>query len=533
LERASASRLLRHAARFTDELGVETIHDLTELLEADFAQLGLESAWPRFRAELSRLVGKRRYDRFQLRRKESTDRILAAGNNASVANFLEAAGASKFAPRLSALGVETAANLRSLYLADVKELGMLALHARRFRAAVQLAPAVDDAAIADAAMAMVGSGGGQAGGTLSCSALLIPMRLGHLCAPLALALSAGAAAAVARPALAASSPAAYPPLPLKSLCRARALDLEAAGCRLVQRRRLWTALRAIAPRLCGALAPTAPTPPAEPAAFELPSLPPLPPLPASGDASTRFDAHTLDGCRHVFLDVGANVGINHHHLYRYWHGAMQPLFDEYFGHTKASRRGGVCSVGIEANPHHTAALAQVRQLHWSRGMRVYFQTETAAGARPSTVTFNLQNESKLGRSVHEWGASIYKSSVLSGESAKATVPVIDLARFVREVVLSRTIPPPPPSMASLSLLDAKGLGEAGGTALATPSVVMKMDIEGSEFETLSRLLSSGVLCSLDAAAIEWHDERYGTKAPPTLVLLDAVLTCALSQSPPV
>ena len=34
-----------------------------------------------------------------------------------------------------------------------------------------------------------------------------------------------------------------------------------------------------------------------------------------------------------------------------------------------------------------------------------------------------------------------------------------------------------------------------------------MDIEGSEFAVLSRLLSSGVLCQLDAIAIEWHDER--------------------------
>lgn len=28
-----------------------------------------------------------------------------------------------------------------------------------------------------------------------------------------------------------------------------------------------------------------------------------------------------------------------------------------------------------------------------------------------------------------------------------------------------------------------------------------------QFAVLSRLLSSGVLCKLDAAAIEWHDER--------------------------
>ena len=34
----------------------------------------------------------------------------------------------------------------------------------------------------------------------------------------------------------------------------------------------------------------------------------------------------------------------------------------------------------------------------------------------------------------------------------------------------------------------------------------------AQFATLGRLLSSGVLCELSAAAIEWHDERHkGTR----------------------
>ena len=49
--------------------------------------------------------------------------------------------------------------------------------------------------------------------------------------------------------------------------------------------------------------------------------------------------------------------------------------------------------------------------------------------------------------------------------------------------------------------------------MSTPSIVMKMDIEGSEFAVLSRMLSSGVLCALDAAAVEWHDERYSGTTP--------------------
>ena len=61
-------------------------------------------------------------------------------------------------------------------------------------------------------------------------------------------------------------------------------------------------------------------------------------------------------------------------------------------------------------------------------------------------------------------------SQLRGDSI-ATVPTIDLARWVRTVVLGRALPPPPPP----TLLAAP---EDDSEALATPSVVMKMDIEG-------------------------------------------------------
>lgn len=90
-----------------------------------------------------------------------------------------------------------------------------------------------------------------------------------------------------------------------------------------------------------------------------------------------------------------------------------------------------------------------------------------------------------------------------------TVQALDLAAWVQRVVLSRKVPPPPAAITrglggEASLVQANGLGEG---LSARGSVVMKMDIEGSEFSVLSRMLTSGVLCSLDAAAIEWHDER--------------------------
>ena len=83
---------------------------------------------------------------------------------------------------------------------------------------------------------------------------------------------------------------------------------------------------------------------------------------------------------------------------------------------------------------------------------------------------------------------------------------IDLAAFIQTTVLGRRMPPPaPPRMLAEAETDDEGV--------LTPSVVMKMDIEGSEFSVVSKLLSTGVLCSLDAAVVEWHDERYKGTAP--------------------
>ena len=79
----SAAGLLRHAERFVSELGVEMINDLVELTQADLIKLGLGDKWPDFKRELDRIVQARHKSRYQLRRRDATDRILALNNNNS------------------------------------------------------------------------------------------------------------------------------------------------------------------------------------------------------------------------------------------------------------------------------------------------------------------------------------------------------------------------------------------------------------------------------------------------------------------
>jgi hypothetical protein len=620
----SAAKMMRHREAFVQTLGVETIHDLIELKQSDLAQIGLEASFPRLKQELDRILGgngpaHRVENKFQQRRRVAKERILALGGNASLPLLLEAAGATFYDARLAALGVQTPADLHLLKHDDLAELGMQVLHARRFLAAVRLAPRVDDAFIARAALqSMASAVGGHEGArahwassTASpsvmpssslCSLLLQPMGLGSYCTRLLVHPGGKPSHAV----------------PLSVACGLRVLDLERARMRLVQRRRMWRAVRALVPSMCAAGQQLAMSGRVRGGARADGGEPPAegtsPPIqdriqPPRRGAASELDTHLLDGCFHVFLDVGANVGINHHHLFRwkaphhqYRHGAMQPAFDRYFGHTKAARRASVCSVGIEANPNHSPSLLALSSMHHAHGIRTDFLTETAAASTPGTVSFHLQNLTKSGRAIHEWGASVYSSAVNRGQGVPVTVRAIDLADWVRRVVLQRQIPEAPPRAllrgnagADASMVASGGLSEG----MLTSSVVMKvnharsprapamtrfllthsrprtisglrgegcslalslscarplssqlfasslllpsppttappacacacdifihmhamcmyaisgvswsqMDIEGSEFAVLSRLLSSGVLCQLDAIAIEWHDER--------------------------
>ena len=69
--------------------------------------------------------------------------------------------------------------------------------------------------------------------------------------------------------------------------------------------------------------------------------------------------HSLDGCFHVYLDVGSNVGVQVRKLFEpsFYPGApFVNVFDKEFGPVEA-RRKSVCAVGFEPNPHHTKRLA--------------------------------------------------------------------------------------------------------------------------------------------------------------------------------
>ena len=115
----------------------------------------------------------------------------------------------------------------------------------------------------------------------------------------------------------------------------------------------------------------------------------------------------LDGCYHVYLDVGTNIGIQVRKLFEpalYPNASVLSVFDAHFGpaDSEGRRQDTVCAVGVEPNPHHTSVLKGIEQAHKSCGWRTTFYTEVAAAHDYGTIEFMSDNDPGH----KEWGGSI-------------------------------------------------------------------------------------------------------------------------------
>jgi hypothetical protein len=179
----------------------------------------------------------------------------------------------------------------------------------------------------------------------------------------------------------------------------------------------------------------------------------------------------LDGCYHIYLDVGSNVGIQVRKLFEpklYPNANVLSVFETYFGPAddNGNRQETVCAVGFEPNARHTPALQDIEQAHTACGWRSHFYTETAAAHDYGTIDFFSDNDMRH----REWGGSIVAKS---GGKATSTAKKMRLADYVLERIATRDIP------------------ESASTR--KPAVLMKMDIEGSELEVLTDMIVSGAL----------------------------------------
>ncbi|KAL7538624.1 hypothetical protein ACHAWF_006154 [Thalassiosira exigua] len=191
-----------------------------------------------------------------------------------------------------------------------------------------------------------------------------------------------------------------------------------------------------------------------------------------------------DGCYHIFLDGGANIGVHGRFLlepHKYPDAELAHLiFSNIFGPPEKRDNRDFCIFEMEANPSHYQTLKEKEKAYAKMGWR-YKAMNVGLSDRDGTMPFYRRNDNQK----EEWGFSIRK---YFDDAEQVDVPIIRFSSWLKEHVLVRSIP-------------TKVYGEYNQKG---PVIVAKLDIEGSEYVVLPDLISSGIFCQLDYIFGEFH-----------------------------
>jgi Methyltransferase FkbM domain len=195
-------------------------------------------------------------------------------------------------------------------------------------------------------------------------------------------------------------------------------------------------------------------------------------------------------CKHVYLDLGTNVGVQIKKLYEphlYPAAPFLSIFDKYFGpYEKSVNRSNVCSFGFEPNPHWAAQLQDIDAAYNRAGFPVVIFTETAVCTHGRNMSFYLE---PYNTGSQEDGASLLRHH--GSSMPEVQVGCIPISQFINTYVRNRRIAAP---------------HTAAGTDTDTgpPKVIAKMDIEGGEYMVLPKMILTGALCVINFIGCEFH-----------------------------
>ena len=198
----------------------------------------------------------------------------------------------------------------------------------------------------------------------------------------------------------------------------------------------------------------------------------------------------LQGCQQVFLDVGSNRGTHVRKLFepeKYPDAPFLALHDKSFGdatwRSQPSSTTGICAVGVEPNPRFAAAHQVIAADYALQGWKVRF-LPVAAGDHEGVLSMRTGAAEDA---YSEWGFSAYHTADETHEIEKQ-VRLAPLSDVIAQI--NASVP--------------------GGIPL------MKMDIEGSEYEVMPDLMSKGMLCqnTIGTLTIEWHSQSPSYKWTP-------------------
>jgi len=179
----------------------------------------------------------------------------------------------------------------------------------------------------------------------------------------------------------------------------------------------------------------------------------------------------LGSCSSIYLDVGSNKGVQIRKLFEpelYPDSMALPIFTKAFGapseRCKPATESGICVLGLEPNPQHQDRLKKLAAAYQNYGWRVNFYF-MAGSTKDGQVSFTGNGG----------GADIAAHLTLL-QWEDVPVRAIDLASFIQ----------------SLPARSVK---------------LMKMDIEGEEFNVVDRMAEKGALCKdvVQTAFVEVHN----------------------------
>jgi len=236
------------------------------------------------------------------------------------------------------------------------------------------------------------------------------------------------------------------------------------------------------------------------------------------------EVNPLDGCLHVFIDLGANRGIQVRKLYEphtFPLAPVQPLYEKFFGKPEERTLQEICSVLFEPNTKHAAHLQELVDAYASCGIKVLLY-KVGVGHKNMKSKFGHYN-SFFGHEIgHDASARLFddtndtqrmfenKDDAVEIEE----IEVIRLSTFINDIVAKRKLPT--------------------SSKVTTPRVVIKSDIEGAELKIVPDMAVTGSLAHVDNMHMEWHGEtsyRQGREPRMISKLALAITTLAeLSRS---
>jgi hypothetical protein len=229
-------------------------------------------------------------------------------------------------------------------------------------------------------------------------------------------------------------------------------------------------------------------------------------------------------CKHLYIDLGTNIGIQQRKLYEpeyFPDSPSLPYFDRMFGNEPKDGkiRSDVCSIGFEPGPIHTQRLIQLQDAYQKAGYPMVVFTSTAAWTQDGTMTFYEDRFSP--EPAHQHGSSLLK---VHENMIPHEVLTIDIVRFLREIFLlwdkyqlsalrgaNRSHP-------LTVVADEKDDGNEKYFFQPEKSrVLLKMDIEGAEYSVFPHLIGHGLLCSINTMIVEFHRDHVTSEEHDSLI----------------